>query len=203
MRNGFLVGSLTMLLLVACPQASATPVPETQASATPAPAAQTLLDDMVMLRMALQFGWSPRPYIGTTGAPTEVRASQVITYEEAVKFRGGQLYLDTGDYQRKDELVRLYVFRGDITGLHYEIPQGEGPLTWVSTKIAQLIEIVNASTGQGMGSSSRYFEVELDVSMLELIEIPDDIYSIVPVTMPPQPPVTAAPPATPAPMPPA
>ena len=168
-RFGFLFSVLALLFfLAAC----------SQTSATPAPGGQPLLDDNVMLRMALHFGWSPRPYIEMTGLPTEVRASQVITYEEAVKLKGGVLHPNTGDYKRKDELVRLYVFRGDITGLHYEIPEGGGRSTVVSTKIAQLIEIVNASTGQGMGSSGRNFEAELDVSMLEVVEIPDDIHSI-------------------------
>ena len=198
-RFGLLFSFLALLLLAACSQAPATPVPATQASVPPAPGAPVLLDDIVMLRMALHYGWSPRPYIEMTGSPTEVRASQVITYEEAVKLKGGTLYPDTGDYQRKDDLVRLYVFRGDITGLTPKGPPLQGRPTSVSIKLAQTTVIVNASTGQGMGSSARSFEAELDVSTLELIDIPDDIYSMLPVTMAPQTPVTAAPPATPAP----
>ena len=191
-RFGLLLSVLALLLLAAC----------TQAAATPAPGSQPLLDDKVMLRMALKNGWSSHPYIGITGAPTEVRSSEVITYEEAVKLKGGQMYPDTGDYQRKDELVRLYVFRGDITGSHYSIPEGGGPPTVVATKLAQTTVIVNASTGQGMGGSAHSFESELDVSTLKVVEIPGDIYSITPVTMAPGPPITAALPATPAPKPP-
>lgn len=187
-RFGLLFSALALLLLAAC----------TQTATTPAPGSQPLLGDQVMLRMALHYGWPGGIYTSVTGAPTEVRASQVITYEEALKLKDVTLYPDTGDYQRKDQLVRLYVFRGDITGLHYEIPEGGGPQTLVSTKLAQTTVIVNASTGQGMGGSAQSFESELDVSMLELIEIPDDIYSIAPVTIAPQPPVTAAPAATPA-----
>ena len=189
-KSASLLGAIALLaILAAC----------AQTAGTPTPGSQPLLEEKVLLRMALQYGWPGGIYTSVTGLPTEVRASEVITYEEAVKFRGGKMYPDTGDYKNKDELVRLYVFRGDITGLTPKGPPLQGRQTWVSTKLAQATVIVNASTGQGMGGSARSFEAELDVSMLKLVEIPGDIYLMAPVTIAPQPPVTAAPPATPAP----
>ena len=82
-KTMLLLDVVAVLLLAACAQTAATPNPGTQATTTPVPGSQTLLDETVMLRMALKYAQSPGLTFWLEGDPTEVRGSNVTTFGEA------------------------------------------------------------------------------------------------------------------------
>ena len=135
------MASIALLLLSACSQTSETPAPD-------AP-----LDDMVMLRTALKYAQRAVPGLGThlEGEPTEDRASGVITYADARQIMNNPLSPGTTAYQRKDEPVRIFVFRGDMHVTGPRILEGMTPFPTIIP--VQLTVILNAFTGQEMGRS--------------------------------------------------
>ena len=136
-----------------------------------------------------------KPYANLQGTPISAWGD-TMTYAEAADLMGNTISPDTSEYERRNDRVWYIVLEGELTMTTPGVPGGSGSTNEVGRGFMAIQFNVDGSFG---GSSSSLVETDFGQDGLPVIEIPDDLESIVVPTVPPAPAVTAAPPATPAP----
>ena len=136
-----------------------------------------------------------KPRSNLVGTPAAAWGA-TMTYAEASALLGGEIDPDTSEYARRDDAVWYIVLEGEV--IHSRGGVSGEPQT-VSEKGPGFMALRFGIDGRAGGSSSSLIRTDFGQGSLPVIEIPDDLESIVVPTVPPAPAVTAAPPATAAP----